>query len=471
MLTTDKKLNIKYNQRLKKLGLIIVASGYIPFAIAETPLNQTKINMTNVIVTACVQGPTVNAADFQNRCNGFVMAGGGPDNFVSSVISSASADGDSTDLITAINEVAPEQLIVPGVQATRTMTNVASIANAAITSRLDTLRAAMHSPTTQLAKRSKFQSGRYEFALNPTIRGGAAGIADSSRLGVWGNGTYNTGDVDTSANQLGFDFDNWGGTIGVDYRVTNDLVAGVAFTYLNTDADVDSSAGNVESDSYTGSIYATYSHASGFYVDGSASYGAIDFDISRRILYTLSSDVLGTVDTTADGDPSGSQYSFGMGIGYQFAVASATIEPFARADYQEYEIESYSETGGLGWGERFSKQRVRSLPTSVGLRLSNAFSMPWGVLQPQAHGAWHHQFKDDSRTITTSFLGDGAVANQAANQFSIVTEGPDRDYYTVGASLNATFANGVTAFVAYNTLLGYRDVDSHRVTFGGRLEF
>ncbi|MEE9425982.1 MAG: autotransporter outer membrane beta-barrel domain-containing protein [Methylococcales bacterium] len=463
----NNKLDIKVNHKLKTLGLVIVVSGYIPWAIAETPINQTKIDMSTAILGACVQGPTVNSADFQNRCDAVVGAGGGPDGFISSVTNSA--DGQNTDLINSINEVAPEQLIVPGVQATRTMKSVTSIANVAVTSRLDTLRASLNNSTTQLANRSQVESGRFVFAASPIPRGGAAGIGDTSRLGIWGNGTFITGDVDTATNQLGFDFDNWGGTLGVDYRITNDLVTGLAFTYLNTDADVDSSAGNVESDSYTGSIYATYSHQSGFYVDGIASYGASDFEISRRIQYTLPTDAApDVVDTTAEGDPNGSQYSFGMGVGYQFAVGSSTIEPFARADYQEYEIDSYTESGGQGWGERFSRQRIRSLPTSVGLRLSNAFSMPWGVLIPQAHGTWHHEFKDDSRTITTSFLGDGAAA---PNQFSIVTEGPDRDYYTVGASLNATFVHGITAFVAYNTLLGYRDVDSHRVTFGGRLEF
>ncbi|HFD12126.1 MAG TPA: autotransporter outer membrane beta-barrel domain-containing protein [Crenotrichaceae bacterium] len=456
---------------ITKLGIALLVSGTIPNAVAETPINQTKINMTAVIASVCPQGG--NSEAFQTRCNAVVRAAGSPQALVSTVNSNAvvdtDGDGGITPLINSINKVAPEQLIVPGVQATRTMTSVASVANAAITSRLDSLRAAMHSPsTTRLANTIQSQPNRLVFAFNPALSGGAAGIADSSRLGIWGNGTYNTGDVNSSINQLGFDFDNWGGTLGVDYRVTDDLVAGAAFTYLNTDADLDSSAGNVESDSYTGTIYATYSHASGFYIDGAASYGAIDFDISRRIQYTLPTDV---VNTTAKGDPDGSQYSFGMGIGYQFSVASATIEPFARADYQEYEIDSYRETGGQGWGERFSKQRVRSLPTSVGLRLSNAFSTSWGILQPQVHGAWHHQFKDDSRTITTSFLGDGATSNRTATQFSIVTEGPDRDYYTVGASVNATFANGISAFVAYNTLLGYRDVDSHRVTFGGRLEF
>ncbi|MCH9696895.1 MAG: autotransporter outer membrane beta-barrel domain-containing protein [Gammaproteobacteria bacterium] len=442
------------------IGIAAITSGITTNLMASTPINQTKINMADTIGTACAQGPDVNDADFQTRCNNIVIASGGNPFILENVV----AGGENLELTNAINEVAPEQLIVPSLQSTRTMANIASVSSAAIAARMNIIRTAMFSSaTTQVAANNQSQPGQFKFSLNPGVQGGSAGISDSGRLGIWGNGTYNTGDVNSSVNQLGFGFENWGGTIGADYRITDNFVAGAAFTYLSTDADVDASAGSVESDSYSGTIYATFAHESGFYVDANASYGESDLDISRRIDYSINGD---TVNTNAEGNPDGSQYSFGMGIGYQISLASATIEPFARADYMEYEIDSYSERGGQGWGSRFSRQRFRSLPTTVGLRLSNAFSMPWGVLLPQIHGAWHHQFKDDARTITTSFLGDGN-----SNQFSIVTEGPDRDYYTAGASLSATFAGGVTAFVAYNTLQGYRDVDSHRFTFGGRLEF
>ena len=478
MSNKSKLTNTKQSAR----NLAIVLAGFSPclLALDSTPLNNTKRNMSTQILSACAQETStdvnatqINSGLFQRRCNALVGSGGGGGSFISTVNNSFSQDGDISPLANAINRIAPEQLITSGVQATRTMGNVASIATTAISSRLTTLRTASYNAsTTQLAK-ALVNSGKYSFSFNPDVRGGAAGIADTGRLGIWGNGTFNTGDVDSSTNQLGFDFDTWGGTIGADYRVSNDLVAGLAFTYLNTDADVTNSSGNVESDSYTGTVYATYSHESGFYVDGMASYGSIDFDISRNIVYNVNTNGAdGIVNGTAKGDPSGAQYSFGMGIGYQFSVASASIEPYARADYLEYEIDSYSESGATGWEARFGKQRVRSLPTTVGLRLSNAFSLPWGVLLPQIHGAWHHQFKDDKRRINAGFLGDGALLGKGPiNRFNIVTEGPDRDYYTVGASVTATLANGITAFVAYNTLLGYRDIDSHRVTFGGRLEF
>jgi outer membrane autotransporter protein len=469
-----KKLKQQNNKAPKKRGLFLsIAVGSLCAAgmvnASDTPVNQTKINMTSVIADACSQDSQINQIDFQTRCNAFIGAAGSPAALPLSFSDTSSVDNIDgvSQLTNGINQVAPEQQIVSGVQATRTMKSVLSIANVAVLSRLDVMRAQMHHPdASRYADKSQYDSGRFAFALRPTPTGGAAGIADSSRLGIWGNGTYTTGDVDTSANQQGFDFDNWGGTLGVDYRITNNLVAGAAFSYLNTDADVDNSGSTVESDSYTGSIFGMYSHDSGFYVDAIASYGAAEFDISRSISYIVGTDV---VNATAEGDPDGSQYSFGAGIGYQYSIGATSIEPFARATYQELEIDSFSESesgAGVGWGSRFAQQRVRSLPTTVGLRLSHAFSTSWGVFQPQVHGAWYHEFKDDQRTIKTSFLGNGGNRT-----YNIVTEGPDRDYYTVGASLSATLPHGITAFAGYSTMLGYRDVNSHQVTFGGRLEF
>lgn len=435
-------------------------------AANSTPINQTKVNLTTAVAIACSQDGNLNTVDFQNRCNALVGAAGGPANFPLSLSDESSDRTDST-LLNSINQVAPEQEIVPGVQATRTMKSVLGVANAAVASRLDVLRAQSIQPQTiRYAERSQQDYGQFSFNLNPTQTGGSAGIADSHQLSVWGKGNYITGDVDTSNNQLGFDFDNWGGTIGVDYRINDNIVTGAAFAYLNTDADVDNSDSQVQSDSYTGTVYGIYTHDSGLYIDGVASYGAVDFEIKRHIRYTVNGD---PVNTVTEGDPDGDQFSFGAGIGYQYSIGATTIEPFARADYQQLEIDSFSETEsgqGTGWAAHFSRQRVRSLPTTVGLRLNHAFSTSWGILQPQIQGAWHHEFKDDRRTIQTSFLG-----NQRNRTFNIVTENPDRDYFTVGASLSTTLPHGISTFLSYSTIQGYQNIDSHQITLGGRLEF
>ena len=438
---------------------------------SATPVNDTKLGMTNVISEACQQGPTVNNADFQNRCNALAIGVSGPGNLVPVLSgdqnSAALSDEDVDTFVGAIGQIAPEQQIVPGVQATRTMSSIQTIANTAIISRMGVLRAQMHRPkgSHRYANRIDRNSGLFSFASNAFSSGGSAGIADSNRLGIWANGSYFGGDVNTSNNQLGFDFNNWGGTVGADYRITDTVVAGASFSYLGSNANVDNSGSRVKSDSYTGSIFAMYAHESGFYVDGAASYGAADFDITRSIQYTFNND---NVNATATGSPGGLQYSVGAGIGYQYSTGATTIEPYVRADYRGLEIDSFdeSENGqGVGWASHFSRQRVRSLPTTVGLRLNHAFSTKWGIFQPQIDGAWHHEFKDNQRNIQTRFLGNGGGLT-----YNIVSEGPDSNYFTVGASISATLPHGITAFTGYSRLLGYHNIESQRVTFGWRLE-
>jgi outer membrane lipase/esterase len=88
-----------------------------------------------------------------------------------------------------------------------------------------------------------------------------------------------------------------------------------------------------------------------------------------------------------------------------------------------------------------------------------------GVLPPQSRGQRHYQFKDDKRSIGASFLGD-----PAAQQFAVATQGPDRDYFTFGADISGEFSQGISAFLAYDLLLSYCDIESHRFTLGTRIE-
>jgi len=462
------KQNVLCMTSITFCGLLIVGN-----ANSATPINETKLGMTDVISRGCQQGPTVNSADFQNRCNALAIGVSGPGNLVpvisgnQNVINGAElSDTEVNTLVGAVGQIAPEQQIVPGVQATRTMSSIQNIANTAVISRLGVLRAQMRQAKgVRYANRFDRNSGYFSFASNGFPSGGSAGIADSNRLSIWGNGTYFEGNVDTSSNQLGFGFDNWGGTVGVDYRITDEVVAGASFSYLGTNANVDNSGSRIKSDSYTGSIFAMYTHDSGFYVDGVASYGGADFDITRSIQYTFNGD---DVNASAKGTPGGLQYSVGAGVGYQYTTGATTIEPYARADYRGLEIDSFdeSESGlGVGWASHFSRQRVRSLPTTVGMRLNHAFSTSWGIIQPQINGAWHHEFKDNQRNIQTRFLGNGGDL-----RYNIVTESPDNNYFTVGASISFTLPHGITAFTGYSRLLGYHNITSQRVTFGGRME-
>jgi outer membrane autotransporter protein len=81
---------------------------------------------------------------------------------------------------------------------------------------------------------------------------------------------------------------------------------------------------------------------------------------------------------------------------------------------------------------------------------------------------WEHEFENDARTIDARlFLNDTSTSDVLASR----TDSPDRDYGRVGAGVSAQFAHGISAFVDYDTLIDLRDVEQHRFTAGGRIEF
>lgn len=430
-------------------------------------VNETQADMSNAMVDVCLDTRTASPG-LISRCNQLLRE---IDNDADRMKLTAGEDASNNPVFDAITQIAPEQAIVPSIQAARTMRGMLG-ANAAVITRMTQLRAQMRNPQAiRVAQRVQQNPGVFSFAFSPSQSGGSAGIADISRLGIWGNGNYTGGNVDTSTNQLGFNFGNWGGDLGADYRINNNTVVGAAFSYLGTNANVSNSGSTVNSDSYTGSIFSMYTHDSGFYIDGTASYGGINYALNRNVVYdTLDTNTGGPLTINIPsllGRPDGSQYSFGGGIGYQYSRGATTIEPFARANYQELIIDSYRENNVAAWAMGFGKQNISTLPTTVGLRLNHAFSTSWGVLQPQILGAWNHEFSDNQHRIQVQYLN----SNNINNNFSVLAQNPDRDYFTVGASLVATLPHNVSVFASYNTILGYQDLSSHRVVFGGRINF
>ncbi|WP_347257324.1 autotransporter outer membrane beta-barrel domain-containing protein [Methylocaldum sp.] len=420
-------------------------------------LNQTQTDMANVAFDACTQRNSLLSEDFRDRCDALVGAA------ISASDSQIPTVG-SEPVENALQIVSPEQILQHGTTATRVTAGQVALVDSTIGARLATLRTGLGLAGLQMYRNGLSADRAYAGLGNSFATGGAAGDGSFSPLGVWINGNYHFGDVDSTFDQKGFQFKNFGFTAGADYRFTDNFIAGLAFTYARTNANFDRSAGGTDSDAYTGSIYGSFYVTEGFHIDALGSFGGIDYETTRNISYTLPG--FETVNAQAVANPGGTQYSFSIGGGYDYSIAGLTLAPYARTEYIGLDVDAYRERQGNGWGMRFDEQHVQSLISTVGSQISYAFGLPWGVITPQLRGEWHHQFKDDKRTIGASFLGD-----PAAQQFAVVTQGPDRDYYTFGAEVSGVFSHGISAFLAYDLLLGYRDIESHKFTLGTRVEF
>jgi outer membrane lipase/esterase len=315
-------------------------------------------------------------------------------------------------------------------------------------------------------------------SLSPSSASIAAAGGNSPRmfprLGVFLNGSLTLGDKDATSREAGFDFDAAGVTAGLDYRLTDTFILGGAFSYNATEADLDGSGGNVDVDRYMGSIYGLYYIGERFYLDGIASVGHNAYDMRRNIIYQIPGLVPGTptlVNQTAESDTDGLEYSFGLGAGYDMHIRGFTFGPFARVHYAKTEIDAYQESidntnPGFGLSLAFEDQDVDSFTTAFGAQVSYAISTSWGVVLPQLRLEWEHEFLNDSRTIQVRFVND-----PARTPFGLTTEGPDRDFFNVGAGLSAVFARGKSAFLYYETVLGLKDITAHNIVAGIRLTF
>lgn len=313
--------------------------------------------------------------------------------------------------------------------------------------------------------------------------GGGAGDDTNSllggKLGVFINGNIGTGEKDATEREDGFDFDIWAITIGADYRLTDNIVLGGAFTFNDLDTDFDTtptvSGGDVEADGWNLTFYGTH-YGDSYYVDGLVGFGQSDYDLSRRILYQpgpnpgpeVINDPLGLNprDRTAKADTDSDEFAISVGGGYSLSGGAFSYGPFVRLDYVTLDIDGYEEKGAQGLNLKVEDQDIDSFQSVLGGEVSYALSTDFGVLVPQGRLGWVHEFADDDRRIKATYVND-------PNQFQLVaeTDAPDRDYGTLLLGLSGVFQGGAQAFLAYETVLGLRDVEEHLFTIGGRIDF
>lgn len=290
-------------------------------------------------------------------------------------------------------------------------------------------------------------------------RGGGASADRSgflNRLGFFANGQGSFGSQDATSREPGFDFHTAGITLGADYRLTDQFLLGMAFGYLRTKSDFDASAGNSTTNGYSLSAYGSYYILDKLYVDGIATFGWNNYDTDRNIP---------NVNATADGSTDGTQFAISVSTGYNFNVGAFTFGPTGRVNYVRVHVDGYQETGAEPFNLNIGSQTPESVTTALGAQATYAISTQWAVLTPLVRFEWDHEYKGGGRTVTASVVADPAT------NVAVQTNNPDRDYFNLGVGLSATFKQGVSAFLYYETVLGRDNFTNNAFTGGIRFEF
>jgi outer membrane autotransporter protein len=311
--------------------------------------------------------------------------------------------------------------------------------------------------------------------LSPVPTGGAASSdASFGRFGAFVTAGYVWGSEDPTSFSPGFDINRWSILGGLDYRFTDNLVAGASLRYAHDSYSYDSNRGDMSGNDYSLAVYGTYFLPSGLFFDGLISYGYNDYTLHRTVNYSV---VGKNANQTATSTPTADLWNINLGVGYTYYREAWSLTPSLHLNYLENKVDSYNEAmsspvsssvPGSSMALGIASQTYRSFVSDLGIQVARAFSLKSSVLQPYLRLSWLHEFENSQQQVGAFFIND---INKATTPLFIVTNEPTRDYFNLGVGVSAQFARGVSGFISYDTLLGYSGVTLNAVNVGARFEF
>ena len=226
--------------------------------------------------------------------------------------------------------------------------------------------------------------------------------------------TKRLGDIRTSEGTIGAwarvygGESQWGGAnevemdhttiqVGGDYRINNHWIAGAAFSY--TDSRADLSNGDADGDSYSLAVYGTYTANGGSFLDVIGRYGYLKNDITAGNM---------ALDTSSNA----LSISAEMGHTFRFINDAAYVEPQIEFSYGFISGDDVTASNGV----RIDQDDYQSFVTRVGVRAGYDF--------PQKKGSFYGMFsysydwmgdadgtasKGDLRQALSQDLGGGWV--------------------------------------------------------------
>jgi uncharacterized protein with beta-barrel porin domain len=291
--------------------------------------------------------------------------------------------------------------------------------------------------------------------------GGSAGAdarnTNYSPFGFFINGSITVGEKDSSTNERGYELDSDNYTFGLDYRLDDAMVVGMAYGYSSSEIEFNSTGDDMENSLNNLFVYSSW-FKNNLYLSGTLGYAFGELDTARRI-------VIGGFNQIAKGSTDTSQILLQVTGSYDVSDGALSYGPYMKLDIIEGEIDSYAETNGGGFGIAFESQDISSQLLTLGAQAQYALGYSWGVLLPSTRFEIKNEFNDSGEAIRGRFALD---PNSTA--FSITADKVDSLWFQLGAGVSAVFQHGLSAYLDFETTQGLDDLSLYTYSFGGRWE-
>ncbi|QIZ21356.1 autotransporter domain-containing protein [Candidatus Pelagibacter giovannonii] len=248
---------------------------------------------------------------------------------------------------------------------------------------------------------------------------------------VWSEGSISFGKIGESSLSSAQDIDSLGITVGVDTKMDDDKILGVALRVGSTDVDVGTFGSKVDTNALSLSLYGINSLENSNFLKHVFGVSYLDSDIVRK--YEGNTDI-------NTGDREGKQVFGSLNFGREYENSDLIITPTGRIDGSYTALNGYTESGSaaaLGYND----QDIKSLMASLGVLIDQDVDLENSIVRSRINLEYGKEFASSSKVVTSYVSNSESFEYQADNK--------NRDIYTAGLGFDFKHDQGLTISTDY----------------------
>lgn len=305
--------------------------------------------------------------------------------------------------------------------------------------------------------------GKLSNVETSTESGGAAAAGLMTRLGGFLSARISSAELDGGSLQQDTDYDFNNLTLGADYRVSDQIIAGLGVGLIQDETRLSQSSQKTSSDGINFTAYTSWFDRNKAYMDIVLDLGFIAYEL-ERVISVLSDDTL-----IATASPEVSARSVTMSAGRNFTPFGFDVSGYLRLALTRATIDAYTEsidTQQSDFTPLFSikKRNLVSTELVLGFEVSKAFSTSHAVIVPRLRLEYITENDRSKDPVEATLISTGTVARY---------QGQDREpgYTNLGIGASAVFSHGRSAYAYYETHLQHGLISQDTFNIGVRMNF
>ncbi|MDA7470948.1 autotransporter domain-containing protein [Candidatus Pelagibacter ubique] len=320
-----------------------------------------------------------------------------------------------------------------------TAKNFAKDSSQSALKRLSILRANKYHNTSVQNIELLFQNELFKKVSNNVLSSAQAKLNPLQKLDqilpndweVWSEGSISFGKIGESSLSSAQDIDSLGITVGVDTKMDDDQILGVALRVGSTDVDVGTFGSKVDTNALSLSLYGINSLENSNFLKHVFGVSYLDSDIVRKYE--------GNTDTNT-GDREGKQVFGSLNFGREYENGDLIITPTGRIDGSYTSLNGYTESGSAA-ALSYNDQDIKSLMASLGVLIDQNVELENSNVRSRINLEYGKEFASSSKVVTSY------VSN--SESFEYQADKKNRDIYTAGLGFDFKHDQGLTISTDY----------------------